>query len=378
MRALDRYLGSVLCAAAALVSRLRRRRPACDRPQSILIVKCLGLGSICLAGRALSAVRRAYPDARITFLTFAENRELLAPLGVADEVLAVRTDGLIGFGADAIRIVCQLVRMRFDVALDLETASRFTAILTWLSGAPSRVGLVTNAGPRRLLLTHPVVWDERKHVSEAFCDVAATAGARDTGESIAALQIPRADMSRADEMLAEAGIAQGDDFVVVNVNAGPMSLERRWPQEHFAELARWLLDKHHLPLVFIGSAAERGYVAEAVGRIGDDDRVINMAGATDLGCLLGMLARAKLVITNDTGPLHLSAAVGTPTVSFFGPETPERYGPAGERHTVLRAPLACSPCLSAGNMKTAPCRGDNLCMRQIPVTDAVAAVQRRL
>jgi ADP-heptose:LPS heptosyltransferase len=377
MRALDRYLGTVLCAAAALIARLWRRRPACDPPRSILIVKCLGLGSICLAARALSAVRRAYPDARITFLTFAENRELLAPLGVVDQVLALRTDGLLGFGADTSRIVWRLVRGRFDVALDLETASRFTAILTWLSGAPSRVGLVTNAGPRRRLLTHPVAWDERKHVSKAFCDVAATAGAGDAGESAPPLQVPRADRSRADEMLAEAGIPEGDQLVVVNVNAGPVSLERRWPQEHFAQLARWLLDQQELPLVFIGTAAERRYVAEAVGRIGDD-RAINMAGATDVGCLLAMLARAKLLITNDTGPLHLAAALGTPTVSFFGPETPERYGPPGDGHTVLRAPVACSPCLSAGNMKTAPCRGDNLCMRQIPVADAVAAVQRYL
>ena len=153
-------------------------------------------------------------------------------------------------------------------------------------------------------------------------------------------------------------------------------LERRWPQEHFAALSQWLLENQPRALVFLGTQAERSYVAEVIRRIGDSQRALNIAGRTNVGCLLGVLARARIVITNDTGPMHMAAALGRPTVAFFGPETPERYGPVGDGHVILRAPVACAPCLSDRNMKTAPCRGDNLCMRQVPVADAVAAVQR--
>jgi ADP-heptose:LPS heptosyltransferase len=375
---MDRYVGTMLCGVAVMASKLRVWRRALDHPRTILVVKCLGLGSIALASRALHALRRAFPDARIAFLTFAENRELLAAFGLVDEVLAIRADSLPAFVADTIRVAWRLARWRVDLALDLETGSRFTALMTWLSGAPTRVGLVVSPGARHRLFTHPVVWDERKHISEAFCDVARRAGAHDTGRATAALTVPQADRERADELLAAAGVGHAEEFVAMNVNAGPISLERRWPQEHFAALGRWLLDNHRLPLVFIGTGAERPYVAAVLDGLGDDKRAINIAGETDVGCLLGVLARAKLLVTNDTGPMHLAAAVGTPTVSFFGPEAPERYGPTGEGHVVLRTPAACAPCLSSTNMKSAPCRGGNVCMPQIPVADAVAAVQRYL
>jgi len=100
---------------------------------------------------------------------------------------------------------------------------------------------------------------------------------------------------------------------------------------------------------------------------------INLAGETDLGMLIALLERAALVITNDSGPAHLADAVGTPTIVLFGPESPDHYGPLGERSTAFHAGLYCSPCLNAANTKIAPCGGRNVCMQLIPGQDVLEA-----
>ncbi|MBM3984470.1 MAG: glycosyltransferase family 9 protein, partial [Planctomycetes bacterium] len=158
---LDQVLGLPLCLLAFLLHQparlLRRRTP---RPvRRILVVKLLGLGSVLLATPLLRRLRERWPDARITFLTFAPNAELVSRLDCVDEVVVVPRVSVAGLLAAAPGLLARLRRARFDLVLDLEFYSRLSNLVSWATGAPRRVGFFVRARWRGTLLTDPVYFN---------------------------------------------------------------------------------------------------------------------------------------------------------------------------------------------------------------------------
>jgi len=153
------------------------------------------------------------------------------------------------------------------------------------------------------------------------------------------------------------------------------SLSTRWPAQNYAELTRKLENKGYF-IVLTGEKNDMDYVREFMASNKFTNRVKDLSGKLDLGCLIVLLKKARLLVTNDSGPLHLAVSIGTPTVSLFGPETPERFGAVdNNKHKAFYAGIYCSPCLNVLNQKTALCNGDNECMRKIPVKDILEAVE---
>src|SRR5690606_19124292 len=141
--------------------------------------------------------------------------------------------------------------------------------------------------------------------------------------------------------------------VALNPNAGTLSLERRWPRDRFAELARRLVLEDGARVVLIGARGERGHVAEVVALAGElpEGRLADLSGRLSIGALHAVLESADAFVSNDSGPMHLGAAVGAPTLGLFGPETPVMYRPLGPRASVLYEPPACSPCINVHDNK---------------------------
>lgn len=148
-------------------------------------------------------------------------------------------------------------------------------------------------------------------------------------------------------------------LVAVNPNTGDMALERRWPKERVAEFLRLLADSEDVNIVLTGSPGERAYVDAVVAASGVPERLVNIAGRISIAELVALYAHADLVVTNDSGPLHIACAAGAPTVSLFGPETPTLYGPLcarpGQRHLVHYRRLGCSPCMFVHDNKVLSC-----------------------
>jgi ADP-heptose:LPS heptosyltransferase len=132
-------------------------------------------------------------------------------------------------------------------------------------------------------------------------------------------------------------------------------------------------------LCLIGSADEREYIDGIISLIGSpSDRIVNLGGSLKLKGLIALFSHSKLLITNDSGPMHLAAAVGLPTVALFGPESPLFYGPVGNRSINLYAGLPCSPCLNVYNAKVFQCPINVQCLKDISVDDVVAAAKTLL
>jgi ADP-heptose:LPS heptosyltransferase len=268
---------------------------------------------------------------------------------------------------DTLRGLWRLWGLGVDVVCDLEFFARYSTLMAYLSGARTRVGYFSRIAWRGHLLTHPVYYNGTKHITRIFLAQAEILGAHvdeDVPVQLPSLARDASAADRAAAVLAKHGVAGDRPLLVVNPNASALCLERRWMPERFADVVDALLaDDPELRAVFIGARAEIGHTQSVVDRCQAPEAVVSLAGELGLRELAELLRRARLFLTNDSGPLHLATLVDTPTVSLFGPETPTLYGPLGRRQRLFYAGVYCSPCLNVYNAKTAACGGDNICLK---------------
>jgi ADP-heptose:LPS heptosyltransferase len=358
----DKLLGIVACLLLQPL-RLVRLWPRTLEPSGrVLLIKFWGIGSLQLLTPAVRSARARHPDAELVLLTLAGNRDFALGLGVFDRVLCadVSSSSWCVVFARIVRLVLCLRSERFDVVYDFEFFTRFSALVALLTGARESHGFAASSVWRGGFHTHALPFNRYWHVARNF---RALAGGEDGfGVGAADLDPPRfaaADTRFVAGLLERAGLAPGAPYAVLNPNAGALSLERRWPRSMFAELARRLARREDLAVVLIGSRAERRYnelVVELAGSNQPGGRApINLAGELSPAQLAALLAGAAVCVSNDSGPMHLAAALGTATVGLFGPETPMMYAPIGLRTRALYRPPACSPCINVHDNKFASC-----------------------
>lgn len=379
MKKIDRYVGIPICLVLDAVSRVRSLFPVrrVDAPRKILVMKFFGMGSVLLSSPMLIALRGHYPSAKVSFLTFASNRDIVERLGIVEAIYCLRTDSFAAFASDLVRALVAIRRERFDVTIDMEFFSKFSTIVTFLSGSPIRIGYYLRQLWRGDLLTHQVYYNHYKHITEVFGALVAPLNVSLGQYRLAPPTTTPDELGSSSRLLSGAGVGPGDGLICFNVNASDMSLERRWPMAEFVKLASTLLDELDVKLAFIGAPSDAAYVGELTRRLARQDRVVNLAGRTSLGELLCILRRSVMLISNDSGPLHLAASLEVPTVSFFGPESPALYAPKGGDALIFYSGLYCSPCLNVFNVKTAPCNGENICMQGIHAEDVIEAMKSR-
>lgn len=384
MRLLDRYLGGFLCRCFYLINwlaRLAHRRPQ-EEPaelRKILVMKYFGIGSLVLASPMVRALRQRYPAARINLLTTDQNRIIAEVMPIFDDVITISLSSLRSVVMSMARALWDIRREKYDAVIDAEFFSRLSTLVSYFTRSRYTVGFYLPEIWRGNFLTHPVHFNYYRHAVLAFVALAKSLGA--TTESLCIEPVPVSDQVKSNvrAQLQGLGVRPGQRLVCVNVSTGPLSPERRWPEKHFVELIRRVLREFsHVTVILIGAACDVPLVTQVHNQFGAEEqkRVFNLAGRFDLRGLCGLLRLSELLVTNDSGPLHIAEALRTPTVSFFGPETPLLYGPTGDHHEVFYKGIYCSPCLNVQNLKKAPCNGNNVCMKLISVDEVFASVRR--
>ncbi len=391
MKRIDRFAGYPLCGALKALdlasgdearvdeSRARVLAPgAAARPPEIGFIKFWGMGSLILASPAFHAVKQARPDARVHLVTLEQNRRIVELLGIADTVHTLSLPpSPAGVAAGIAGMFRRLGSIGLDAVIDLEYLSRFSAICAYLTRAPVRVGYHSWDVWRGDLHNVRRAFNPYWHVTENFLNLAAALGAdpeRAPGLTVRAGEEAEEGAAR---LLTEAGVSEGERLIAVNANASTMALARRWPEEHFLALIDRIVETGLGRPALLGSPEEAPYIEDLARRVASPDEIVNLAGRSTLTDLVGVLKRSALLVTNDSGPLHLAGALGTPTVSFFGPETPTLFGPRGSGHQVLYRGIDCSPCINIYNAKTVRCvRGEPECLSGIGVDEAFEAVRR--
>jgi ADP-heptose:LPS heptosyltransferase len=380
MRTVDRFVGIPLCWLTGLwltIDRKLHTRSPRNRIQTVLVIKFFGLGSILLSTPFLTQLRRH--DCRIVFLTFELNRELVERLDQPAHLLTISTQSLLQFVLDTLFVLRYIRSSRPDVVFDLEFFSKFSTLVSALSRAPLRVGFELPTLWRRMNVTHQIPIAHSIHVRNLFLEQLRPFGLiHSEPAAITALTSTHAERDSMERKLSFG--TNNTTVVVMNLNAGTTSLERRWPPDRFMKVASALKTRHSAVRFFlIGSDSEHDYVQAAFMESPSELRscMMNCAGILSLGELIALFERSSLLLTNDSGPMHIAAAVGTPVVALFGPESPKLYGPVGNARVVYKA-ISCSPCMNVYDAKLFVCPYNARCMHEISVDEVLAEVERMM
>jgi ADP-heptose:LPS heptosyltransferase len=388
MRQVDRWLGVPLCLTLTALRRLfdffDDSRVPREPPRRVLFVKLVEQGSSVLA---CSAIRRAIEMVgreNVYFLVFEENRFVLDAMGLipSKNIVAIRTGGLLQATVEALRAVGHLRSLGIDTAIDLEFFARSSATLIYLARARYRVGFHAFGGEgpyRGDLFTHRLRFNPYLHTAQTFrmlVEALTVEGGRLPTfelEPVLAEDLPppfRASSSEVDqtrELLKKASSSGSfQPLILLNPNCSDLLPLRRWPIERYTDLARRLLRRYpEVHVAMTGGPSEGDAVATLVEQVGSD-RCFNLAGRTTLRQLLVIYGLAEVLVTNDSGPAHFATLTPIDVVTLFGPENPRLFAARTIRNHVFWAGITCSPCVSALNGRTSPCK-DNVCMQRIDV-----------
>jgi len=366
---LDAKIGPWIIRLLALL----HRKPQATRPgiaiERILFIKLWGIGSIVLAEPALRFLRQTYPAARLEFLTLARNTELFALLPAVDRVHGLEFTGMLAFVRSCRHLLRCLRQQKYDLVFDAEFFANISSILAHRLRPGCLIGFTRGGIAKNQLLDVAVPFLDSQHAAENFLRLAQ--------QQTASIALPENEPACQPRLhLPDQRPGPVRPYIVINANASVLALERRWPPAYFALLGRWLLQEYAVRLLFVGTAREKSYCRSIIQAIDAPLHCRNLAGTLTLPDLAAVLQDAALCISNDSGPLHLAAALGRPVVAFYGPETPQRFGPLCQRKLVFYENLPCSPCMSIDNGKTVHCTNNRQCMQRIQPQNVILHTRR--
>jgi heptosyltransferase-2 len=334
------------------------------------------VGDAVMAVPALRELRRIFSAARVTLVARSWVAGLLEDEGLFDELIPVSDarglKRLSVFLADARRLRAE----KADLAVLLQNA--FQAALVAKAGGARRVAGYPTDG-RRALLDYPIAFEhdyKAQHQTRYYLNIAAELERRLTGTSLVDIESARPRLHAREDlkhsaraMLEGHGVTQSSRVVVINPGA-TNSRAKQWLPERFAETADLLAARDGFQAVIVGTAADVE-AATCVARLMRSP-VAMLAGSTSISELKGVLACSSLVLSNDTGTAHVSAALGVPTVVVFGPTEHVVTRPLSDVAAVVRHPVECSPCMLR------ECPIDHRCMTRVEVGDVYAAARALL
>jgi heptosyltransferase I len=328
---------------------------------NFLIVRLGALGDVVHAIPAAAALRDAFPDARIDWLVEARHRELVDLVTVVDRVIVVGRPSIAGWTA----AVHELRQVRYDAALDLQGLLK-SAVLARASGAARVIGFS---------IWHLREKTARPFYSEAGSDEDARGRhvvsknlrlLRSVGVTTERVAFPLAPVASA--AVGEVQAAIGDRPFAL-INPGAAWPNKRWPPDRFGEIAAFLREIRGLASIVLWGPGEDGLARAVVEASGG---AATAAPPTSIADVLALSRQASLMVSGDTGPLHIASAAGTPTVAIFGPTDPGRNGPWADADVIVSRYDTCRCHYSR------TCRQDGWCLAGVPVAEVTAAIQHRL
>lgn len=372
MRKIDRGVGVPLTFLFSIpywIGRLFFRRQTPDIRRT-LFIELSEMGSAILADPAMRKLERE-GDSTLFFAIFRDNVKSLHLLNTVpkERIFTMRADNLLVLTLDVFRFLVWCRRNRITCVIDLELFSRFTALLSALSLAGTRIGFATIHDEglyRGNFINFPVRYNAHVHIAVNFISLVNTAlGRHETAYPTFAVRTEELKLAQADVPAVQVEKVSekirnlypdwnGERIILINANASDLLPQRKWLPEHFAQVSRALLDEFDdVLIVATGAPAERDYVQDVVNRVARP-RCVNSAGLFQFEELVPLYSISTLMLTNDSGPAHFAAVTPLKVYVIFGPETPHLYLPLGNAEPFYLG-LPCSPCVSAANHRKTTC-----------------------
>ena len=378
---IDRTVGFITAVVMRFLTRLvgtilRRDHSLPENPKVIAVAKIVGLGSIVYTGILCRALKGKFPKARLIYITSYSSRELVKRMNYIDEIFLIDDRNVISMIRSTIFLIIRLWQYRPALYFDMEVYSSWSAILATFSLALNRYGFYRkNAEFKKGMHTHMIFFNTKRHISEVYSQMALCVGGTPDPNLISILNVPSEDKALCFQTLEEIGI-NNNSIILVNVNASDLLIERRWLAEKWLDYLEQITQQFpDYTFLLIGSPNEHEYVAAISNNLSQSARnkVFNVAGRFTFGAFLALIERCVLMVTIDSGPLHLTVALNRPTISIWGPGAPEHYAPITGLNKVIYEPVYCSPCLYHADLP--PCGGNNVCVKDISALTILKATK---
>ena len=347
------------------------RGKASGTPQRILCLRLERIGDLLMTIPAIAQLRALAPAARIDLVVGSWNRDIAGTIAGVERIetldAAWLSRGTNGRGPLALLTAAREWRTRgYDLAINFEPDIRSNLLLA-ASGAKRTVGFASGGGGG--LLDLALDYDPRAHTVDNAVTLARAAVSRKTVEP-APMTLTLPDSARVEAARLLQSMPPG---LRIGVHASGGRPVKQWPETRFAEVAARAIADRNAVIVLTGAPGDRAQV-DAVKASLPAERVLDVCGRVDLVTLAAVLAELDLLVTGDTGPMHLAHAVGTPVVAVFGPSDPARYAPRGSHDRIVRIDLPCSPC-NRIRLPPARCTGHTPdCLSGVDVARVVHAI----
>jgi 3-deoxy-D-manno-octulosonic-acid transferase/heptosyltransferase-1 len=343
---------------------------------NILIVKLSAIGDVIHTLPALNAIRSAYPSAHITWLIEEAAAPLIIGHEALDRVIVSRRKSWIkelrkgkwrSVAHEASTLIQALRSTRYDLVFDFQALLK-SGVMIGLAKGRRKIGF--NRGMEHqehsyLFLNERIPPVDMNHHAILRSLMMLEAVGIHSRKIDYRFPVHDNDRREVDKLLSAAGMETARPLICINPVAKWTT--KLWPNEHFADLADRMYEKYQVFSVFTGAPEDTKMVQDILSRMRHS--TVDLTGKTTLKTLAALYQKADVLISTDTGPMHLGAAVETPVVALFGPTAPWRTGPMGDRHQVIRVGLPCSPCFKR---QCPTCD----CMNLIGVESVLVAVDR--
>jgi len=342
-----------------------KRLPKEFTPKRILVVKLDHIGDVLLATPVFSNLRLAYPHVELHALTGTWSRVILENHPDVDKVLTYNSPSFCRSGQptsikETFQLYRQLRTQKYDLLIELRGDFRI-ACFSLLDVTPKRINraslqITNRLGSQRFSSTHETIRN---------LDVLELAGIP-TPIHKTTFAVSKEDENWASDFIFAQEM--NSKIALIGIHPGSPIPLKRWIPERYAELGDWLIKQKHAQVVFVGVKDEIPII-EKIQNLMEEEST-NIAGKTTIPQLASMLKKCKLFVGNDSGPMHLAAAVGSPTIGLYGPGDPTRFGPVGDKCKTIRKKLDCPPCSDN------TCRfGEEGCMSKIQVADVIQLIE---
>jgi len=365
-------------------------RPDTFHPKRILVIRLDLIGDLVLSLTVVRALKRTYPEAEIDLLAIPASAKVatydpyLSEIITYDPNIWRRPQALLrSKNWRELRALLRRLHARhYDLAISVY--ANWAAVLAVLSGAKRRVGYGSEGFPG--FMTDPVPggipgrWRhyaplDNKHEVDYCLQLAQAAGATLTpADRRPRLYVDEQTRQQVEQLLRQEGVQPDQPLIVCHINSNN-GQSKRWPLPFWSMLIDRLIRQEGAAVVLTGATGDLPQIDKVISRM--QEHAINLAGKTSLTQLIALLQRADLLISGDSGPLHMGVACGTPIVGIYGPTNPALGGPVDPHATILRSGIWCSPCYNAQAPADCPFYTTQ-CMKNILPARVFAAAQDKL
>lgn len=337
----------------------------------VLIILLSAMGDAINFLPALRKLRERQPHWRIELLTSSRAFPIFEDSPYLDEIISVDIYGGIFQSVGRFwRMVREVKASQYDMIIDTEQYSALTGFVTLLSGAPRRIGFRTVGKQVDRAYTDLIDYAESRHEAHCFIDLLQPViGKQSYPDLLEPLSLTQQQITEAGQRLYSLGLGEQSrseyaraPIIAIHPLSSSTATNRRWPAESFIRLSRQLQAEYGARILLIGSAEEAPFLSDLARMIGEPVNVL--AGKTSIRELAAIFTYCQLFVGNDSGPMHLAAAMGIPVVGLFGPNTPLKWGPLGHKSRSVSAELPCSPCIRVADGVFTECK-QPVCMSSL-------------